>query len=46
MKRDNEFINDDLIDLGDIAVETKGPVDEGDPDQDQPLSIFPTITAE
>lgn len=24
MERDNEFINDDLIDLGDVTVETQG----------------------
>lgn len=39
MKRDNEFINDDLIDLGDVLVETKGPDDLGQPDQVIPRSF-------
>ncbi len=33
MSRDNEFINEDLIDLGDVTVETQGtepPVIEDD----------------
>lgn len=36
----------DLIDLGDVTAQTRGPLDDGDPDQDIPGFMFPGIDNE
>ncbi|MFC5342937.1 benenodin family lasso peptide (plasmid) [Brevundimonas staleyi] len=44
MSRDTQFIHEDLIDLGDVAVETKGPIVAPLDDQDTQQSHFPMLS--